>query len=84
MLPLNQLLGRFVNLTNSEKAKKQLVVDLLLSKKIPININQITISKNTLFIKTPPIIKTEVLLKKEDILKEVKKIPKLGIISNIQ
>lgn len=84
MLQLNQLLERFKNLTNTEKVKKQLIVEILLNKKIPINISQISILKNTIFIKTQPIIKTETLLKKEEILNEIKKISGLENISNIQ
>lgn len=84
MIPLNQLLDRFKNLTNSEKVKKQLVVEILVKNKIPITIDQISFSKNAVFTKVPPIIKTEILFKKEDILKEVQKIPGLSLISNIQ
>jgi len=84
MLQLNQLLERFKNLANTEKVKKQLIVEIFERNKIPININQISISKNTLFIKTQPIIKTELLLKKEIILNEISKIKGLTTISNIQ
>ncbi|HBH71843.1 MAG: hypothetical protein UU88_C0010G0006 [Parcubacteria group bacterium GW2011_GWC1_42_11] len=84
MLKLNQLLERFKNLTNNEKVRKQLIVEVLVNNEIPININQISISKNTIFIKTKPIIKTEVLLKKEKILKQIKEIGCLSFISNIQ
>ena len=83
MLQINQLLERFKNLTNSEKIKKQLIIEIIISKKIPININQISISKNTLFIKTQPIIKTEIILKKEEILKEIQRIPGLATISTV-
>ncbi|MCK9344729.1 MAG: hypothetical protein M0P64_01230 [Candidatus Pacebacteria bacterium] len=84
MIPLNQLLNRFKNLTNSEKVKKQLVVEILTNKKIPITIDQISISKTTVFTKVPPIIKTELLFQKEEILKEIQKISGLTTISNIQ
>ncbi|MEK7148500.1 MAG: hypothetical protein AAB770_01140 [Patescibacteria group bacterium] len=84
MLQLNQLLERFKNLTNSEKVKKQLIVEVLVNNKIPASVSQVSLSKNTLFIKTQPIIKTEVLLKKEIILKQIQKIPGLSIVSNIQ
>ena len=84
MLHINQLLERFKNLTNTEKVKKQLIIEIFERNKIPININQISISKNTLFIKTQPIIKTELLLKKEVVLKEVQKIPGLSTVSSIQ
>ncbi|MEK7092008.1 MAG: hypothetical protein AAB907_00120, partial [Patescibacteria group bacterium] len=70
MLQLSQLLERFKGLTNTDKVKKQLIVEIFKKNNIPININQINISKNTIFIKTQPIIKTEIILKKEEILKE--------------
>jgi len=84
MLQINQLLERFKNLTNTEKVRKQLVLEILINNKIPISLNQISIQKNTIFIKTQPIIKTEVLLKKEELLKEIKKISGLNTISTIQ
>lgn len=83
MLQINQLLERFKNLTNSEKIKKQLIAEIISNKKIHIKIDQISISKNTIFIKTQPIIKTEIMLKKEEILKEIQKIPGLTIISTV-
>jgi hypothetical protein len=83
MLPIHQLLERFKNLTNTEKVKKQLVAEVLVNNKTPVSVNQISLSKNTIFIKTSPIIKTEILLKKEEILKEIQKIPGLTIISTI-
>lgn len=83
MLQINQLLERFKSLANTEKAKKQLIIEILEKNKIPVNINQLSISKNTLFIKTQPIIKTEILLKKEEIIKEIKKIPGLTTISTV-
>ncbi len=84
MLPINQLLERFKNLTNNEKIKKQLIVEILANNKIPIKINQISLSKKTLFIKTHPIIKTEILIKKEEIIKQIKNISGLSNISEIQ
>lgn len=84
MLQLGNLLERFKSLTNTEKVKKQLIVEILVNNKIPVNINQISISKNTLFIKTQPIIKTEILLKKEEIIKEIQRIQGLSLVSNIQ
>lgn len=84
MLPIGNLLSRFKNLTNSEKVKKQLIVEIFETYKIPVKVSQISIQKNTIFIKTQPIIKTELFLKKEEIINEIKKIPSLGIISSIQ
>lgn len=84
MFPLHQLLARFKNLTNTEKVKKELVVEVFIKNKIPVTIKQISFSKETLFVKVPPIIKTELLFKKEGVLEEIQKIPGLGNISNIQ
>lgn len=84
MLQINQLLERFKNITNTEKTKKQLIVEILKKNKITIQIEQINISNNVIFIKTQPIIKTEILLKKEEIIKQIKKIPGLINISNLQ
>lgn len=84
MLPINQLLERFKNLTNTDKVKKQLVVDILKENKIPIHLKQIRISNKVIFIKTNPIIKTEVLLRKENLLNEIKKINGFNNILDIQ
>lgn len=84
MIPINHLLERFKNLTNTDKAKKQLIVEVLTHYKIPATVNQIAIIKNTLYIKAQPIIKTEILFKKEEILEQVQKINGLSTISSIQ
>ena len=84
MLQISQLLDRFKNIKNGEKVKKQLIVDVFNENKIPVNINQVSISKNTLFLKLNPIIKTEALLKKDDVIKQIKKIPIISFISDIK
>lgn len=84
MLPIQQLLERFKNLTNNEKNKKQLIIEIFIKNNIPVQINQITISKNSVFIKTQPIIKTEILLKKTEILKQIKINPYLSNILYIK
>lgn len=85
MLQLSDLLSRFKNLTNTEKAKKGLIAAEI-SKIIgaPITHQQISFSKNTIFIKVQPIIKTEILLKKPQILETIKTLPGLVYISDIQ
>ncbi len=81
MIPLLQLLGRFKNLINTEKVKKELLYELLKENQIPVNINQISFFKNTIFFKVHPLIKTELILKKEDILIKIKALPGfLGIV----
>lgn len=84
MLQLNQLLGRFKNLTNTEKIKKELIVGILKTYNFPVKINQIYIVKKTIYIKTQPIIKTEILLKQKQIIEQIKEIPGMQAISNIQ
>lgn len=85
MLQLHQFLARFKNITNTEKAKKELLTTEI-SKVIgvPITHQQISFSKNTIFIKVPPIIKAEILLKRSQILEIIKTLPGLSYISDIQ
>jgi len=85
MIPLHQLLARFKNLTNTEKARKELVVEEI-SKLVgvPIKLAAISFSKNTLFFKVSPIIKTEILFKKEEVLKKLQTLPGLSHISDIK
>lgn len=73
MIPIQQLLNRFKNLTNTDKVKKEVVVQIILENNIPIKINQVSFSKKTILVKTTPIIKTEILLKKAEILKQIQK-----------
>jgi len=84
MFQINQFLDRFKNISNSEKVKKQLVTEILTKNNIPVKIEQISFSKTTVFIKVSPIIKTEILFRKDEILKEIKNLPGLGTMSNIQ
>ena len=85
MIPLEQLLTRFKNLTNTEKVKKELICNTI-NKILGINIplSTISISKNTIFIKVAPIIKTEVFLKKQEILTNIQTIHGLTHISDIK
>lgn len=84
MLPLSNFFEKFKNLTNTDKVKKQLIVEIFYEYNIPVKIEQIAIIKNSLFIKTQPIIRTELNLKKEQIIKKINKIPGLSNISTIQ
>lgn len=83
MLPIKQLLFKFRNLTNTEKEKKEVVVNFFKKNGILVGFQQVVISKNTIFIKAPPIIKTEVLLKKEIILTQIRENASLNNILNI-
>lgn len=85
MIPLSQLLVRFKGLTNTEKAKKQIVseeVSNILNFQIPLEL--ISFSKNTLFIKVQPIIKTEIIIKKQEILKKIQSLPGLNHITDVR
>lgn len=85
MLHLSDLLSRFKGISNTEKAKKEVVAQELSSIiGVPITQQQITISKNTLLLKVQPIIKSEVMLKKDEILQKIKNISGLSHITTIQ
>ena len=85
MIKLTNLLTRFKGLTNTEKAKKELIADICESIiGVPIKHNQISFSKNTIFIKTEPIIKTEIALKKGDILTRITTLPGMQLITDIR
>lgn len=84
MLQINQLLERFKNLKNGDKVKKQLIKEVFDKKNIPINIDQISITKDIIFLKINPIVKTEVFLKKEEILRQIKEISIISFISDIK
>lgn len=85
MIKLTDLLLRFKGLTNTEKAKKELIAEICTNAVgSPINHNQISFSKNTIFIKTEPIIKTEIALKKGDILTRVVALPGMQAITDIR
>ncbi len=84
MIPFAQLLARFKGLSNTEKAKKEMVCEEI-TKIIGVQIthNQVSLSKNTIFIKAQPIIKSEIALKKEEILKKIQTIQSLKHILDI-
>lgn len=85
MIKLTDLLTRFKGLTNTEKAKKELIAEIC-STAIGTTINhqQISFSKNTIFIKAEPIIKTEIALKKGDILTRIIALPGMHLITDIR
>lgn len=71
MLHLSQLLSRFKNITNSEKVQKESICEILKEYNIILQHTQILFSKNIIFLKVNPLIKTEVALRKLDILKKI-------------
>lgn len=85
MIPLSQLLVRFKGLTNTEKAKKEMIceeVSKIINFQIPLEV--ISFSKNTLFIKVQPIIKTEITLRKKEILEKIQSLPGLNHITDFK
>ncbi len=85
MIPITDLLSRFKNLTNTEKVKKDLVGEIITEIiGVPINNKQISFSKKTIFLKTHPLIKTEILFKKKEILEKLKDTKPLVFFSDIQ
>ncbi len=85
MIPLTQLLARFKNLTNTEKIKKEVIIEEIKAcTGISIPISTVSILKNTIFLKVSPIIRTEIFLKKEEIIKKINNIHGLNHISDIK
>ena len=84
MIPIQQLLLRFKNITNTDKIKKEVIVNIFKKNKIPITVQQISFSKNSVIINVSPIIKTEFLLKKESINHQIKNTPGFEYTSTIQ
>lgn len=74
MIPLQDLLSRFKNLTNTEKVKKELIVGVIKDVTgVEILVKNIIFSKNIIILKVNPLIKTEIALKKHDILNKLRK-----------
>lgn len=85
MIKLSGLLARFKGLSNTEKAKKECVAEVLSEIiGVPITHNQISFSKNTIFIKVQPIIKTEIVLKRGDIIARINALPGMQSITDIR
>lgn len=84
MLPIQQLLLRFKNLTNTDKVKKEALIEIFKDNQIPLTVSQISFSKNTIFLKIPPIIRSEVILKKPRLLTQIKTIPGLEGVNTLQ
>ena len=84
MIPLQQLLLRFKNITNTDKIKKEVIVDIFKKNNIPLTVQKISFLKNSIIINVSPIIKTEFLLKKESINHQIKNTPGFEYTSAIQ
>lgn len=85
MLPIAHLLERFKGITNTEKARKELIIQEV-HKFVPGNLlhTQVTISRNFVQINSNPIIKTEILLNKEEILKGIQSHKNLSFLLDIR
>lgn len=84
MIPLHQLLERFVGVTNTEKTKKQIIINELKNKNIHIELHNIKFSKNSIIIQASPIIKTEIMLVKQEILDELKRIKETSLFFDLK
>ena len=84
MFQISEFLARFKNLTNTEKQRKEIIIGVFEKNKITVTLEQVSILKNTVFVKVHPIIKTEIFLKKEIILDQLKEIPNVRNISDIK
>ena len=84
MIPIQQLLLRFKKITNTDKIKKEVIVDIFKKNNIPLTVQQISFLKNSIIINVSPIIKTEFLLKKESINHQIKNTPGFEYTSAIQ
>ena len=85
MIPLTELLSRFKNITNTDKSKKELV-GRLINEVIGITIDhkKIIFSKDIIFLKINPVIKTEILLNKQAVIKKIKTKKELSYFSDIK
>lgn len=85
MLHLANLLLRFKGITNTDKAKKEIISqELTQTLNFTITHQQVIFSKNTLILKVQPIIKSEIMLRKDEILQKIKNISGLSHITTIQ
>lgn len=85
MFKLVDFLTRFKGLTNTEKAKKELIAEVCASAVgAPITHNQISFSKNIIFVRAHPIIKTELALKRGDILTRINALPGMQSVTDIR
>lgn len=85
MLQLSSLLARFSNLSNTEKAKKLFIIESIETiTNIKISESVISFKKDSVFLKTNPILKNEIGLHKERILEYLHKNTNLKHINNIQ
>ena len=81
---IGDLLARFKKLKPTDTFIKEECVEVLQdSLGVKIDIKDISVQKNTLFLNLHPAIKTEIFLKKEHILSALKKRLRRGLISKI-
>lgn len=83
MFPIKKFLAKFGNFTNTEKVKKDLILEVFRGYGINIEWKQVSFSRNTLFLRIPPIVKTEILIHREKILETMGSVPELKHIKEI-
>ena len=85
MLPISDLLERFKGITNTEKARKDLIVQEI-GTVIPVKLphTAVTITKNSVILNCSPVIKTEILLKKKDVLEKIQRHKNLSHLLDIR
>lgn len=71
---IDDFLNKFKVIVDREESKKEIILKII-NKKTGKNINldNLSIKNNTLFIKTNPYLKSEIILNKESIIKDIKK-----------
>lgn len=71
---IDDFLNKFKIIVDREESKKEIILKII-NKKTGKNINldNLSIKNNTLFIKTNPYLKSEIILNKESIIKDIKK-----------
>lgn len=71
---IDDFLNKFKVIIDREESKKEIILKIINKKTGKgINLDNLSIKNNTLFIKTNPYLKSEIILNKESIIKDIKK-----------
>lgn len=71
---IDDFLNKFKVIIDREESKKEIILKIINKKTGKgINLYNLSIKNNTLFIKTNPYLKSEIILNKESIIKDIKK-----------
>jgi hypothetical protein len=71
MQTISDFLKKFSQLKPTARVVKEVVLDILKNKNIPITVDEIIYSNNVVYIKSNQIVKNEIFISKESILKEI-------------